>query len=91
MPDWLTPLHMVDGVIAITLFEAVLLCSHRSRGLALLRWAPNLLSGLCLMLALHSVLAAAAWPWMALCLLGAGMAHGLDLARLFALAEKSRR
>lgn len=74
---------LVDAVIVFTLLEGLaLLALHRAtgRGPAPRDFALNLASGLCLMLALDGVLRDAGSGWLALCLLGAGLAHGSDIA-----------
>jgi hypothetical protein len=74
--------RLLDAVISLLLLEiAGLLLWHRRTGAgpppgALL---PNLLAGLCLMLALRAALAGAHPGWLALALAGAGAAHLLDL------------
>jgi len=84
----ITIADVVDAVIALTLVEAAaLLLFHRWRGAAANRGlAPgeiglNLLSGLCLMAALHFAVRGFGGPWIAACLLAAGVAHGADLLR----------
>jgi hypothetical protein len=75
---------LVDLVIALTVVEGLALALyHRAtgRGVAPQDYALNLVSGLCLMLALRSVLAGAVWPWSAAALAAAGLAHGVDIAR----------
>lgn len=69
---------LVDAAIAITLLEGLALALyHRitGRGLPLDAYALNLLSGLCLMLALRSALQDQAWFWGAGCLAASGLAH----------------
>lgn len=76
--------RLVDLIIAITLVEGLALALyHRAtgRGLAPRDYALNLVSGLCLMLALRTVLAAAGWYWTAAALAAAGLAHGADIWR----------
>jgi hypothetical protein len=75
---------LVDLVIALTVVEGIALALyHRAtgRGVAPRDYALNLASGLCLMLALRSVLAGAQWHWTAAALAAAGLAHGADIAR----------
>jgi hypothetical protein len=75
---------LVDLVIALTVMEGLALALyHRvtGRGVAPRDYGLNLVSGLCLMLALRSVLAGAAWHWTAAALAAAGLAHGADIAR----------
>lgn len=72
----------VDLVIALTVVEGLALALyHRAtgRGIAPRDYALNLVSGLCLMLALRSVLAGAGWHWTAAALAAAGLAHGADI------------
>jgi hypothetical protein len=69
-------------VIAFTLVEcAALLLWHRAtqRGVAPREFLVNMVSGLCLMLALRCLVRDAGAGWVALCLLAAGLAHGTDL------------
>ena len=69
---------LVDLAIAITLAEWLALALyHRmtGRGLPPEAYALNLLSGLCLMLALRSVLQGHEWFWGAGCLAASGLAH----------------
>ena len=74
--------QVIDLVIAITLVEgAALALYHRAagKGVAPRDFLVNLVSGLCLMLALRALAHDAAAAWVALCLLAAGLAHGTDL------------
>jgi hypothetical protein len=74
----------VDLVIAFTLIEGVVIGLYfraTGRGVAPAQFGVNLLSGLCLMFALRSALAGSGTVWVAAGLLGAGLAHGLDLRR----------
>ena len=73
---------LVDLVIVFTLIEgAVLLLVHRAtgRGVAPRDFLLNMVSGLCLMLALRALVRDTGAAWVAMCLLGAGVAHGTDL------------
>ncbi len=84
MDDWLAGGHFVDALIAFTLIEAALLLVYRRRtgkGVAAGDFLANLVSGLCLMLALRAALAGAAWIWILLAVTAAGLAHGIDLWR----------
>lgn len=77
---------LLDAVIVFTLLEGAALWLHHAvtgRGLAPGDYALNMLSGLCLMLAVRVALGASPWPWIAVCLLGAGLAHGLDIWRRY--------
>lgn len=74
--------QIVDGVIVFTLLEGLaLVLYHRStgRGVALRDFLANMASGLCLMLALRFAVTDAGAASIALCLLGAGLAHATDL------------
>ena len=84
--DWATRLPgshaLLDLAIAAVALEiAALWWWHRrtGRGLAPRRVLPNLLAGLCLMLALRAVLGGAPVWWMAAALAGSGLAHVADL------------
>ena len=73
---------LVDLVIVFTLIEGlVLLLVQRAtgKGVAPREFLLNMVSGLCLMLALRALVHDAGAAWVALCLLGAGAAHGTDL------------
>lgn len=74
--------RLIEVVIAFTLLEgAALLLYHRltGKGVAPREFAANLLSGLCLMLALRAVLAGTGWGWTAGWLLVSGLIHAGDL------------
>lgn len=76
----LDPRWLVDLVIGVLLLEfAALAALHRRTGLAARTVLASLAAGLCLLLALRSVLAGAPWVWMALALAAGGVAHGIDL------------
>ena len=84
MDELLLSRRLIEIVIAVTLLEGVALTVyHRisGKGVAPREFAANLVSGLCLMLALRGVLAGSGWGWTALLLLGAGLAHASDLWR----------
>jgi len=75
---------LLDAVIVFTLLEGLGLWvfhARTGRGLAPRDYALNMASGLCLMLAVRAALGASAWPWVAVCVAAAGVAHGLDLWR----------
>jgi hypothetical protein len=72
---------VVNIAIGFTILELMALLAWRrmtGRGLAPQDYVLNLLSGLCLMLALRSALFAF-WAGVALCLIAAGVAHLSDL------------
>ncbi|RZJ23595.1 MAG: hypothetical protein EOO54_10720 [Haliea sp.] len=76
--------RLADLVILLTVLEAFVLVLYRwstARGLAPHEFLLNMVSGLCLMLALRSALADQGWPWQAGWLLAAGLAHWADLWR----------
>jgi hypothetical protein len=76
--------RLIEGVIAFTLLQGVaLIVYHRKtgNGVAPREFAANLVSGLCLMLALRGALAGTWWGWTALLLLGSGLVHASDLWR----------
>ena len=82
MDELLLSRRLIEIVIAFTVLEGVALVAyHRltGKGVAPREFAANLMSGLCLMLALRGVLASSAWGWTALLLLGAGVVHASDL------------
>ena len=85
---------LIDLVIAFTVIEgAALLLYHRAtgRGVVPREFLLNMLSGLCLMLALRALLRDAGAAWVAACLLGAGLAHGADLWRRWRRGVRSGR
>lgn len=74
--------RLIDLIIAFTVLEiAALWLYHRltRRGLAVSALLPNLLAGLCLMLALRASIAQAPWYWVLLPVAASGFAHALDL------------
>lgn len=76
--------RLADMVIALAVLEGLaLVVFYRAtgRGIAPGDYLFNLVSGLCLMLALRSLLAGNGWPWQAGWLLAAGLAHWADLWR----------
>ena len=73
---------LIDLVIIATLVEwaaLVLLWQRSGRGVPSGMLAWMLLPGLCLMLAVRSVMLGAPWYWLALLLIAAGLAHLVDL------------
>ena len=72
----------VDLAIAITVIEGVVLAVyHRvtGRGVAPKQYVLNVLSGLCLMLALRFALTDSDRLWVALSLSASGVIHALDM------------
>ena len=72
----------VDLAIAMTVMEGVVLAVyHRAtgRGVAPKQYVLNVLSGLCLMLALRFALTGSAWLWVALALSASGVIHAVDM------------
>lgn len=73
---------LVDMAIAITLLEWVGLALYRrmsGKGLPAQAYLLNLVSGLCLMLAVRSALFGQDWWWGATCLAASGVAHVIYL------------
>ena len=73
---------IIDLVIGFTLIEcAALALYHRvtGKGVAPRDLVLNMVSGLCLMLALRGLAHDAGAAWVALFLLAAGLAHGADI------------
>ncbi|MEO8281709.1 MAG: hypothetical protein ABI564_18565 [Ideonella sp.] len=82
MTDLSIAAPLIDLVIGVTLVEALaLLLVHyfSGKGVAPLDFLANMVSGLCLMLALRSSVRDAGVAWLALFLLAAGVAHGIDI------------
>jgi hypothetical protein len=74
----------IDAVIGFTVLEMLLLVIYRratGRGLAAEEFVANMLSGLCLMLALRALASGAAAAWIVLPLMASGLAHAADLWR----------
>jgi len=75
---------LVDGIIALTLIElAVLAWLHRryQRGISLNEMGLNIASGLALMVTIRMILTGGPQWGILLCLLSAGLFHGLDMVR----------
>lgn len=82
--DGLPVVALIDVVIGCALLEGLLLWAlHRfaGRGVPPREFAANLLSGLCLMVALRVAVTGGAAAWVAGWLLAAGLAHGSDILR----------
>lgn len=76
--------HWVDLAVLITLAELLALATWQKLHGASLAWPSygwNLLSGLCLMVALRLALTDGPWVLQASCLAMSGVAHVLDLRR----------
>lgn len=74
--------RVADLLLLVTALEgAALVAFHRwtGRGIPPAEILGNLLSGAFLVLALRCALTGAPWPWLALCLLLALLAHLADL------------
>ncbi len=74
----------IDAILVLVVLEAAgLTALHRTtgRGLAPATLLPTLLAGALLLAAMRLALGGAAFPWVGLCLLGAGLAHVADLRR----------
>ena len=83
LQQWVTGGGLIDTIIGITLLEtaALLLYHHQTkRGLTPRDYLLNVVSGLCLMLALRCAISSAAWYFMSLWLMAAGLAHVTDIA-----------
>ena len=75
---------VLDGILALMGAEAAVLAAlwrAGRRGVPPGALLPNLLSGMCLLLAMRTALAGAWWGWISLPLLAAGVLHGVDLRR----------
>lgn len=74
--------RFVDAVLLFMLAECALLLwwSQRSgRGPGATALVTNLLAGAGLLLAMRLAMSGVGWPWLAIPLLGSGVAHLLDL------------
>ncbi|MEP7296622.1 MAG: hypothetical protein ABI702_10550 [Burkholderiales bacterium] len=81
-------------MIVVTLVEGlVLLVLHHAsgRGVTPRDFLLNMISGLCLMLALRALVRDAGVLWIALCLLAAGVAHVTDLWMRWQRGERVSR
>lgn len=74
--------RIIDLILGLVACEWIALAAYRltRRGVAPRDFSVNLVSGVFLMLAVRQALTAAAWGWVAACLLGALTAHVIDLA-----------
>lgn len=98
MDDLFASGRIVDLILALVVLEGLLLLAlRRMHGIPMLPLMGNLLAGGCLLLALRGALVDAAWPWIALALFGALLAHLVDLGgrwrirQRFTAAESSRQ
>lgn len=86
MSAWVASGRVLDLILlGMALEGASLTLLFRMRGRGVPPWAlwPNLLSGMCLLLAMRAGLAEAWWGWVSLPLLGALAFHVTDLRRLW--------
>lgn len=82
MADFFVGGRVIDVILALVAVEAVALSVWRAstrRGPAPLSFLANLLSGGFLLLALREALRGESGSWIAICLLGALLAHCADL------------
>lgn len=87
MGDLVASGQLVEAILVLTVLEGVMLgVYHRvtGRGVAAADVASFLLSGIFLLLALREALVGAWWGWIAASLLGALVAHLVDLGRRWA-------
>jgi len=89
---WVVGGGLIDTIIVVTLLEvAALLAFHHKtkRGLTPRDYLLNVVSGMCLMLALRCAMLGNSWYLIAALLTGAGAAHTADIAwRLKQRAQK---
>jgi hypothetical protein len=74
--------RIVDLILLLIVLEIAVLGYIRARrgsGIAWRALLPNLIAGAALLLALRAAITGAAWPWTALWLAVAGLAHVADL------------
>ncbi len=79
MQALLSSAWIADLMAALIVLEALALALRRPR--ALTAALPSLCAGLGLALGLRCALTGAPWPWLGLCLAGAGLAHSLEVMR----------
>ena len=82
MADWLASPHLIDAILAFTVFEtAALGLWHRltGRGLSGLRLLATALPGMCLMVALRAALSGAPLPFVPVALAAALVCHLAEL------------
>ena len=76
--------RVADVAIAITVVEGLAIAAYfraTGRGVDPRNYAVNMVSGVCLMLALRAALTGASWAMVALCLSASGALHALDIWR----------
>jgi len=74
--------RIVDLILLLVVLEVVVLGYIRARRGSGIEWRallPNLLAGASLLLALRAAITGADWPWIAVWLAAAGLAHVADL------------
>jgi hypothetical protein len=81
MGVWFSSGRVVELVLALVVLEALALALWARKPLA--RWLPALGAGAGLLLGWRLALSGAPWVWVALALSAAGLAHGVDLWRLW--------
>jgi hypothetical protein len=84
MDDFFSSGGIVDLILAIVAIEVAALAVYfrrTGRGVAPIELVSNLLSGVCLLLALRAALLGASWVWVALPLIASFLAHLADLRR----------
>jgi len=83
--------RVVDLILALMALEGALLTAfwaRTGRGVAPADLVPNLLAGVCFLLALRAALVGAGWGWVALGLAAALPAHLIDLRRRFSASAR---
>ena len=83
MAEFFASGRVADLILLVLLLEGVALGVHHGRtgrGIGLRAVLPFLLAGAAFAVSLRAALTGAGWPWVALPLLGALMAHLWDLA-----------
>ena len=84
LQQWVVGGGLIDTIIGITLLEVTALLAYHQqtkRGLKPRDYLLNVVSGLCLMLALRCALQGSEWYSTALFLTAAGVAHVADIAQ----------
>lgn len=84
MPDLFASGAFVDLVLIFLVIETIAIVvwwRWKRRGIAPADFLPGMCSGALMLLALRAVLADAGWALPTICLLAAGVAHLIDVAR----------